>query len=159
MLQAGLSRQSVTLIQIILNSNCIGKGLGSSWLTDGILQDCLNERGQLMVDEHLRVAGKKNIFAIGDITDIREMKQGYIAHKHALLAAKNLKLLLEGRSESELYRYKQGSANAIVSLGRKQAVAQLPYLTTVGYIPGYIKSKDLFVGKTRKELGLDPSSV
>ncbi|KAF3790592.1 Apoptosis-inducing factor-like protein [Nymphaea thermarum] len=51
--------------------NCIGKGLGSSWLTDGILQDCLNERGQLMVDEHLRVAGKKNIFAIGDITDIR----------------------------------------------------------------------------------------
>ncbi|XP_031486165.1 uncharacterized protein LOC116254744 [Nymphaea colorata] len=139
--------------------NCIGKGVGSSWLTEGILHGCLNERGQLMVDEHFRVKGKENIFAIGDITDIREMKQGYIAHKHALLAAKNLKLLLEGRSESDLHRYKQGSAIAIVSLGRKQAVAQLPFLTTIGYIPGYIKSRDLFVGKTRKELGLDPSGL
>ncbi|CAN6439056.1 unnamed protein product [Victoria cruziana] len=139
--------------------NCVGKGLGSSWLTEGILQGCLNERGQLMVDEHLRVAGKKNIFAIGDITDIREMKQGYIAHRHAALAAKNLKLLLEGKSESDLCSYKPGSGIAIVSLGRKQAVAQLPFITTVGYIPGYIKSRDLFVGKTRKELGLDPSGL
>lgn len=49
---------------------CVGKPLGSSWIRDSILSECLDNRGQLMVDENLRIRGHKNIFAIGDITDI-----------------------------------------------------------------------------------------
>ncbi|RWW15304.1 hypothetical protein GW17_00020866 [Ensete ventricosum] len=49
---------------------CVGKPLGSSWLQDSALRDCLNKNGRLMVDEYLRVKGRSNIFAIGDITDI-----------------------------------------------------------------------------------------
>lgn len=49
---------------------CTGKPLGSGWLEGTILNSNLDSRGRLMVDEYLRVKGRKNIFAIGDITDV-----------------------------------------------------------------------------------------
>ncbi|KAG4924862.1 hypothetical protein JHK87_050402 [Glycine soja] len=52
--------------------------------------------------------------------------------------------------------YKPHSAITIVSLGRKDVVAQLPFVTISGRIPRFIKSRDLFVGKTRKQMGLNP---
>ncbi|RZC84146.1 hypothetical protein C5167_046934 [Papaver somniferum] len=133
---------------------CVGKPLSSSWIKDSVLNEAVDARGRVMVDEHLRVKGRKNVFAIGDITDIPEMKQGYLAQKHALLAAKNVKLLMDGGKESKLASYKTGSDIAIISLGRKEAVAQFPFTTIVGCIPGLIKSKDLFIGKTRKTMGV-----
>ncbi|ONK69602.1 uncharacterized protein A4U43_C05F24690 [Asparagus officinalis] len=136
---------------------CIGKPLGSSWLQESILKECLDKKGQLMVDENLRVRGHSNIFAIGDITDVPEIKQGFLAQQHAGVVAKNLKLLMKGAKESKFVKYKPSSTIAIVSLGRKQGVLQLPFATFSGCIPGMIKSKDLFVGRTRKTLGLNPN--
>lgn len=73
------------------------------------------------------------------------------------MVAKNLKLLIGGGAgRRRLQEYKPGPKIAIVSLGRKEAVAHFPYLTFIGCIPGRIKSGDLFVGKTRKQLGLQP---
>ncbi|PQQ13271.1 apoptosis-inducing factor homolog B [Prunus yedoensis var. nudiflora] len=138
---------------------CTGKRLGSAWLKETVLENSMDVNGRLMVDENLRVKGRKNIFAIGDITNIPEIKQGYLAQKQALVAAKNLKLLLEGAKESKLATYEPHSVMALVSLGRKHGVAQFPLTTISGRIPGLIKSKDLFVGKTRKQLGLEPHPV
>ncbi|XP_057978898.1 uncharacterized protein LOC131165277 [Malania oleifera] len=135
---------------------CIGKPIGSSWLKDTFLNDSLDDKGRLMVDEHLRVKGCNNVFAIGDITDIPELKQGYLAESHAAVAARNLKLLVSGGGESKMANYRPGSAIAIVSLGRKEGVAQFPFITLIGCTPGFIKSGDLFVGKTRKKLGFKP---
>lgn len=87
------------------------------------------------------------------------MKQGYLAKKQASVATKNLKWLLGGGEESKMSTYKPTSAKVIVSLGRHDAVAQFPYTTMIGLIPGLIKSKDLFVGKTRKELDVDSHVV
>uniref|UniRef100_A0A2N9I0K2 FAD/NAD(P)-binding domain-containing protein n=1 Tax=Fagus sylvatica TaxID=28930 RepID=A0A2N9I0K2_FAGSY len=137
---------------------CTGRPMGSSWLRETILKDSLGIHDRLMVDQNLRVRGCKNIFAIGDITDIKEIKQGYMAQKHAQVTAKNLKLLIMGGSESKMATYKPGFGMAVVSLGRKEGVAQFPLLTISGYIPGFIKSEDLFVGRSRssKLLGLKP---
>ncbi|XP_023906152.2 uncharacterized protein LOC112017928 [Quercus suber] len=135
---------------------CTGKPIGSSWLNESILQNSLNIHGKLVVDQNLRIRGHKNIFAVGDITDIKEIKQGYVAQKHAHVTAKNLKLLMNGESESKMATYKPGWEMVIVSLGRKDGVAQFPLITIGGYIPGKIKSEDLFVGRTRKQLGLNP---
>lgn len=49
---------------------CTGTPLGSVWLKETMLKNNIDSRGRLMVDENLRVKGRKNIFAIGDITDI-----------------------------------------------------------------------------------------
>jgi len=138
---------------------CTGKPLSSEWLKGTVLKDNLDGKGRLMVDEYLRVKGRKNVFAIGDITDVPEMKQGYIAEKHASVATKNIKLLMSGGNEKKMSTYKPGPDIAIISLGRKDSVAQFPFMTVSGCIPGLIKSKDLFVGKTRKARGLDPNLV
>ncbi|GJM90212.1 hypothetical protein PR202_ga06470 [Eleusine coracana subsp. coracana] len=134
---------------------CIGKPLSSSWLHGTILKESLDNKGRVMVEKDLRVKGYNNIFAIGDITDIPEIKQGYLAQKHALLVAKNLKLLIKGSPVSKLATYSTGYPIAMVSLGRNEGIAQLPYVTLSGCLPGRIKSRDLYVGKARKQLGLN----
>ncbi|XP_058183393.1 uncharacterized protein LOC131301236 [Rhododendron vialii] len=136
--------------------NCTGKPMGSSWLRETVLKNSLDIHGRLMVDENLRVKGRTNVFGIGDITDLPEIKQGYLAQRHAQVAAKNLKLLMTGGEECEMGIYKPAWPLAIVSLGRNEAVMQIFFLTIIGCIPGMIKSRDLFVGKTRKQLGLKP---
>ncbi|CAK7331995.1 unnamed protein product [Dovyalis caffra] len=132
---------------------CTGKPLASAWLKDTMLKNKLDDQGRLMVDEHLRVKGLNNIFAIGDITDIADINQGVAAQNHPLLAANNLKLLMGGK-EGKMSSYKPGAAMAIVSLGRRDAVVQLPFGSMIGRFPGLIKSKDLFVGKARKDRGV-----
>lgn len=157
------SKTYVTSSGQTINADCLfvctGKPVASSWLKDTALENNLDKSGRLKVDLHMRVKGHMNIFAIGDITDIKENKQGYVAQKHALVAAKNLKLLVNGASESKMASYEPQAIKVMVSLGRRDAVAQFTFTTTMGLLPGLIKSKDLFVGKTRKQLGLDPRIV
>ncbi|GLJ23325.1 hypothetical protein SUGI_0441310 [Cryptomeria japonica] len=133
---------------------CIGKKLGSSWMRDSVFDDVVDEHGQIKVDSSLRVEGRTNVFAAGDIINVKELKQGMCAQKHALVIAENIKKLSKNPSESNLSTYKASSDIAIVSLGRKIAVAQLPFGTFCGRLLGMLKSKDLFVGPTRKGFGL-----
>ncbi|CAN1247602.1 Apoptosis-inducing factor homolog A [Linum perenne] len=119
-----------------------GKPLASSWLKDTVLKNSLDSKGRLMVDEYLK-----------------ELKQGYLAQNQASVVAKNLKVILNGERECRMSKYKPGSEIAIVSLGRREAVAQFPFTTVSGILPGLLKSGDLFVGKTRKLMGLDPNVV
>ncbi|TYI48691.1 hypothetical protein E1A91_D13G264400v1 [Gossypium mustelinum] len=135
---------------------CTRVPLSTAWLNETILKTNLDKDGRLKVDEYLRVKGRSNIFAIGDITDVPELKLGHAAIHHAYLVAKNLKLLMGGGKESKMSVYKPGPEVAMVSLGRKHAVAQFPFATVGGRIPGLIKSGDMFVGRTRKHLGLEP---
>jgi len=134
---------------------CIGKRVGSSWLRDTELSDLLDAEGRLKVDSNLRVEGKPNIFAVGDVCNTKEIKQGFLAGKHAGIVAQNIKKMIKDPNACRLSEYKAlTSPFGIVSLGRTLAVAQLPFGTVLGRLPGMLKSKDLFVGKNRKELGL-----
>ncbi|KAG7012677.1 Apoptosis-inducing factor 2, partial [Cucurbita argyrosperma subsp. argyrosperma] len=71
---------------------------------------------------------------------------------------RNNMIMVGKESKMEIYR-PPSSTTAIVSLGRKQAVAQFSFTTIAGTLPGFIKSRDLFVGKARKHLGLHPTFV
>ncbi|KAG0492389.1 hypothetical protein HPP92_005787 [Vanilla planifolia] len=139
--------------------SCVGKPIGSSWLQESIVKGYLDRKGRLMVDENLRVGGLPNVFAIGDITDISEMKQGVLAQRHALLVAKNLKLLMRGGNDCKLARYRPSRTSARVSLGRKDAVVQFSLITFSGFVPGMFWPRDLFTVKTTKLLGLDSKQV
>ena len=56
---------------------CVGKPLSSQWLTGTVLKDSLDGKGRVVVDEHLRVKDRKNVFAIGDITNIPVSSQDH----------------------------------------------------------------------------------
>lgn len=135
---------------------CTGMPLGSEWLKNTILKDILDEYGRVMVDSHLRVTGHKNIFAIGDITNIDEIKQGHVTQDHSSMTAKNIKLLVTGGNESQLAIYKPAAPKGLVSLGRKEGVLHIAGMTFSGCVPGWIKSGDLFLGKIRKAYGVKP---
>ncbi|XP_060215431.1 uncharacterized protein LOC132642188 [Lycium barbarum] len=133
---------------------CIGKPIGSGWLKETILNGSLDIHGRLMVDANLKVKGRNNVFGIGDITDIPELKLGYLAQRHALVAAKNIRLLIKNANDNNLNVYKPALPLSLIALGRREAVAQFYCLSCIGRLPGMIKSGDLFVGRTRRQLGL-----
>ncbi|KAL3694829.1 hypothetical protein R1sor_008480 [Riccia sorocarpa] len=134
----------------------VGKKLGKGWIeASPALKEKLNDEGRLQVEQTCQVAGFTNIFAAGDITDIKEIKQGYLAARHAAAVISNIKKLIKNPDEKKLSTYKPSEkAIGLVSLGRQEGVAQFPFATVGGWLPGKLKSKDLFVGQTRSSLGL-----
>ncbi len=53
------------------------------WPPSETLWEVLTGEGRIRVDEHLRVQGFENVYAIGDITDTAEEKLAYLAGEHA----------------------------------------------------------------------------
>src|SRR3989338_850629 len=64
----------------------------------GICSTQINERKFLCVNEFLQVAGRKNIFAAGDVNDVMEEKTAQAAEKQAAAAARNIFCLQQKRS-------------------------------------------------------------
>lgn len=87
---------------------------------------------------------------------LQEIKQGFLANKQAAVVVENIKKLSKPAPKApKLTVYKPlEKPFGIVSLGRYEGIAQLPIMTIGGRLPGMLKSKDLFVGQARKELGL-----
>lgn len=54
--------------------------------------------GHIKVNPDLRVSGHNNIFAIGDITDIPEVKLAHFTSNQASVIANNIKVLRRGDS-------------------------------------------------------------
>lgn len=135
---------------------CTGRPVASGWLRESFLRDHLDEEGHLKVDDHLRIGGLKNVFAVGDITDVPEAKQGHLAQRQAMVVSRNLRLLVKGACRDEkLHRYKPcPRAHITVTLGRRDALAELPFMTLIGHIPGAVKPRDLFITRTRRMMGL-----
>ncbi|XP_006662752.3 ferroptosis suppressor protein 1-like [Oryza brachyantha] len=139
---------------------CTGRPIASGWLRDSFLGDHVDENGRVVVDEHLRVGKLRNVFAIGDITDVPEAKQGYLAQRHAMVVSRNLKLLVKGGEsrEHKLHRYKASKVNITITLGRRDALSELPFMTVIGHLPGAIKPRDHFISRTRRMMGLKLSA-
>ncbi|XP_054814721.1 uncharacterized protein LOC129315180 isoform X2 [Prosopis cineraria] len=60
---------------------CTAKPLGTAWLKETVLKNDLDAYGRIKVDEILRVKGRKNIFAIGDITNIPKFYDGNLHNR------------------------------------------------------------------------------
>ncbi|XP_052136988.1 uncharacterized protein LOC127755372 [Oryza glaberrima] len=141
---------------------CTGRPVASGWLRESFLGEHVGGDGKVAVDEHLRVGGLRNVFAIGDITDVPEAKQGYLAQRHAMVVSRNLRLLVKAgggdgggsSKERKLHRYKASKAAITVTLGRRDALAELPFMTVIGHLPGVIKPRDYFIARTRRMMGL-----
>ncbi|GIF21865.1 hypothetical protein Ate02nite_45950 [Paractinoplanes tereljensis] len=86
--------------------------------------------GRLAVNPDLRVCGTENIFAIGDITALPELKMARLAQMHARVAAANIRALIEGRTDLTTY---QPQPDAIVlPLGPHGGVSYGPEAGVLG---------------------------
>lgn len=121
----------------------VGTSIVSEWINEdsGITK---TEKGAIKVDSSLRAIGRNDIFAIGDITDVPEMKLGAFAMKHSALTAKNINALSKN-SDAKLKSYKPSKNMSMVPIGKKLGAVQLPFGHPHFLIS--IKQKDLFCSK------------
>ncbi len=130
--------------------NCVGVTVNTGWLSQR-LANSLNDRGHLMVDEFLRVENHQHIFAIGDCSNIKEAKLGYLADIQGEAVAKNMLRLVKGK---KLKAYKTNPDVVLVPTGRKSGLVQLPFAVTTLKLLVNMKQKDLFILKAFKGLGV-----
>jgi NADH dehydrogenase FAD-containing subunit len=74
----------------------------SEYLEGGALGDRRDERGYVRVDEHLRVVGEPQLFALGDVSDADRDMAG-IASRQAEVVAANVRALITGTGELTSY--------------------------------------------------------
>jgi NADH dehydrogenase FAD-containing subunit len=74
----------------------------AEYLNGGSLDDRRDERGYVRVDEHLRVVGQPQVFALGDVSDADRDMAG-IASRQAEVVVANLRALITGVGELASY--------------------------------------------------------
>lgn len=131
----------------------------------------LDEKNHIQVDQFLRVRGHQRVFAVGDATDVKETKLGYLAKAQGRLAALNVLALTAAAASAEPatlqaweyhggYEFISGSA-MLVTLGRDDGVSQgwfdmwLRMMGEEGWFPGWLSAKAAFTKRSRSELGLE----
>ncbi|MEU9169810.1 FAD-dependent oxidoreductase [Streptomyces sp. NPDC048420] len=112
--------------------------------------------GHVEVDEHLRVAGAPNVFAIGDVTAVPEPKRSKAATEHAVTVAANIRALAAGRPVEQSYR--PGPDAVLVPLGSTGGASQVPgpdgpVVLGAAETSGY-KGSDLLLGRFGELFGV-----
>ena len=113
--------------------------------------------GTIRVDEYLRVVDHPGVWAIGDITDVRESKRADAARAHARVVASNIADMIAGREPSATYT--PGPERIILPLGPDGGASQILH-DGVRVVVGpeetsKLKGEDLFLGFIRQELGVE----
>ncbi|KAJ3103670.1 hypothetical protein HDU97_009923 [Phlyctochytrium planicorne] len=98
--------------------------------------------GQLVCFDH--------IFALGDVSDMDEMKMAYLAGSQGSIVGKNIITLITSTAPSKLIEYTKlssGMGPAVVSMGPNSGRTQLPYIILGGFITKTLKSSTLLIPK------------
>lgn len=111
------------------------------------------EKGMLKVDKELKLEGYDNIWVLGDINNVPEIKLGTLAIRQADYLAKQL-IGLELDRKTVNYKPVIGSLS-FVTLGRQKGIAKLPFMR-LDLLAKYKQHKKLFIpqilrGKGEKE--------
>src|SRR3989344_3234719 len=100
-------------------------------------KNALNEKKQIKVNDFLQIENYENIFAAGDITNIKEEKLAQNAEKQATIVIKNLKNTINNK---HLTKYHSKPRIMVISLGRFNGILQYKNFILTGIIPGLLKS-------------------
>ncbi|KYQ93160.1 putative apoptosis inducing factor [Tieghemostelium lacteum] len=114
----------------------------------------LNDQGRIKVNNSLQVEGHQNIFAIGDINSIPELKTSYHAGAHGGVAASNIIAIESAKDKSniKLKEHKSMKPTMLCSFGPKDGIGQLNGWVLGKTIGSLLKSKNLFADRFYKEM-------
>ena len=119
------------------------------------LSKSLNSRGFVKVNQQLEVQGYNHLYALGDIADVGEAKLGYLAQQQGDYVAAAISKKRKGKSAKG---YKRNPLMALIPVGQKKGVVQLPFAVTTLKPLVNMKQKDLFIGKIYKSFGTLPNA-
>lgn len=131
------------------------------WLRLAGHGDWLNTAGYIKVDRMLRVGGRPDVFAVGDVNDVSDVKVSPVAMAQGDIAAHNIRAYLAGsgkhRKEPRLYRPIHRTP-LIVPFGPGDGVALFPVpggetAVVSGRAAALGKARMLMTPYIRKQLG------
>lgn len=132
-----------------------GVAPNTGYLADGRLAT-LNPAGQVPVTKALTVSGHRHVYAIGDITDVAEVKRAGWAMRHAEVVAANIAAQLRGEQPTEVYE-PLPFPMILLPLGPRDGVGQLPSPDGPVVVPSATvseyKGADLFTGRFARLFG------
>ena len=129
-----------TSIEADIKYSCIGIEPNTDFLNLHF-SDSLDEKKRIQVNEYLQVKGYKNIFALGDCTDVSEEKLAINAKRHATVTVDNVYRLKEGK---QLRPYRVSKLfTALVSCGKNAGIMSTPWYTMTGFIPAQSKKLEV----------------
>ncbi|WP_067780707.1 NAD(P)/FAD-dependent oxidoreductase [Actinomyces vulturis] len=136
------------------------RAYGSSAATGYLGRDYAEVRhydGTIRVDDHLRVLDHPCVWAIGDITDVRESKRADAARAHAEVVAANIAAMIRGEEPNAIYA--PGKEWVVLPLGPNGGASQI-LKDGVRVVVGpeetvRLKGEDLFVDYARTHLGVE----
>lgn len=150
-----------TVIEADLSFWATGTTPNTLWLRLGGHGDWLNPAGHVRVDRTLRVRGRLDVFAVGDVNDATELKITPAALAQADLAAWNIRTYLSSsgkhRKEPRLYRPIHRTP-LIVPFGPADGLTLLPVPGGESAVLGgrtsvLAKAKTLMTPYMRRQLG------
>jgi NADH dehydrogenase FAD-containing subunit len=138
-----------------------GTSPNTFWLRMAGHGNWLNENGHVKVDRTLRVEGQRDVFAVGDVNDVSELKITPAALAQADLAVHNIRAYLQSpgkhRKEPRFYRPIHRTP-LIVPFGPSDGVTMLPVPGGETAVLGsrtstLAKAKTLMTPYVRRQLG------
>jgi NADH dehydrogenase FAD-containing subunit len=115
----------------------------SEYLEGGSLSDLRDERGYVRVDEHLRVVGETNVFALGDVSNADRDMAG-IASRQAGVVAANVRALIGG--ETELTEYETFPPMIAIPLGPEGGAGFIGDGVADAATIAELKGRDMLIG-------------
>lgn len=136
---------------------CFGALPNTGYLVGGSYSELLNPDGSIHVEPTMQVAGNDNVYAVGDITDVRESKRADAARQQARVVIANIASQLEGKAPE--ITYQPTKEWVILPLGPMMGASQLIDSHGEARLLGpeetaEIKGTDLMVSVIRSQLNL-----
>jgi apoptosis-inducing factor 2 len=100
--------------------------------------------------------GEDRVFALGDITNLKENKMALHVNGQLRVAEANIRALALGRTPTKTYKAKTGNPMMAISLGSRAGVAFIPPIGAIrsAWLNRKVKAETMLVPMYRKKLGL-----
>jgi apoptosis-inducing factor 2 len=134
---------------------CIGGRPNTDYLR-AHFPDRLDAEGRVRVTPQLLMEGENDVFALGDITDLKENKMALHIAGQVSVAEANIRAITSGRTPPKTYKAKTGNLMMAVTLGSRAGVIFAPPVGTLrsSWLIRKAKAETMLVPKYRKQLGL-----
>ena len=134
---------------------CIGGRPNTDYL-QAHFSEHLDADGRVRVTPQLRVEGEDHIFALGDITNLKENKMALHINGQVPVAEANIRAILARKSPPKTYKAKTGNPMIAVSLGSLSGAAFVPPIGTIrsAWLNRKVKAETMLIPMYRKKLGL-----